>query len=90
MEQQEIHAVVLQEEDMNQAEIDNEDGDAIEYTEIASEVEDEDHLHKDGIDQELVEEEEEEEESTVELHQVPFEKVGRFGYCHCWCYFCFH
>jgi hydroxyisourate hydrolase len=74
MEQQEIHAVVLQEEDMNQAEIDNEDGDAIEYTEIASEVEDEDHLHKDGIDQELVEEEEEEEESTVELHQVPFEK----------------
>ncbi|XP_044259823.1 uncharacterized protein LOC123008179 [Tribolium madens] len=73
MEQQEIHAVVLQEEDLNQTEMDNEDGDTIEYTEMTSEVEDEENAQKDGFDQEIVEEEEEE-ESTLELHQVPFEK----------------
>ena len=88
MEQQEIHAVVLQEEDINQTEIDNEEAEAIEYTEITSEVEDDDHIQKDGEHDVL--EAEEEEEATMEIHQVPFEKVGRFGFCHCWCYFCFH
>ncbi|KYB28295.1 uncharacterized protein LOC655985 isoform X2 [Tribolium castaneum] len=73
METQEIHAVVLQESDLNQTEIDNEDGDTIEYTEVTSEVEDEENAQKDGFDQEIVEEEEEE-ESTMELHQVTFEK----------------
>lgn len=89
MDQQQIHDVVLQDDELNQTEIENEDGETVVYAEIASEAEDEESLQKDGIEQEMVEEEEEE-ENTLQLRQVPFEKVGRFGNCHCWCAFCFH
>lgn len=86
MEPQEIHTVVLQEEDLNQVDVDNEETDAIEYAEITSEAEDEDMSKGDG---DVNEEEEEDEESTM-IRTVPFEKVGRLGICHCWSYYCFH
>lgn len=40
-------------------------------------------------DNEVEQEEEEDEESeavALETLPVQFQKVGRFGYCHCWCY----
>lgn len=40
------------------------------------------------IEQDHEEEEDEENESiSLEILPVQFQKVGRLGYCHCWCYF---
>lgn len=40
------------------------------------------------VEQEQEEEEDEEAESiSLEVLPVQFQKVGRFGYCHCWCCF---
>lgn len=83
MEHENIHTVVLQEEDMQQME--NEEGDAIEYAEVTSEAGDDEHLQKETIDLEVVDEEEEE-EIAVEL-PAPFHKVGRLGRRHCCAYY---
>lgn len=75
MEPQEIHTVVLQEEDLNQADIDNDDGEGIEYAEMTSEVEDEESITKGEVN-----DDDDDEESTAQIHTVPFDKVGRLGF----------
>lgn len=75
--------VILKEGTIIQDDID-EDGEThtVEYVETAD--------MEDGEAENENEDEEECETDQMEFHRVQFQKVGKFGYCHCWCYFCYH